>query len=108
MEIAVSRNGMPIRISDERWTHVVEAHDYMAGNIELVIETIEDPYAMVVGSKGELIALRYNETTVLSEKYVVAVYREFSDDGFLIAAFMTSHPDTILRKGILWQKPQTS
>jgi hypothetical protein len=108
MEIAVSRNGMPIRISDERWTHVVEAHDYMAGNMELVIETIEDPNAMVVGGKGELIALRYYETTVLSEKYVVAVYREFSDDGFLITAFMPSLPDTILRKGILWQKPRTS
>jgi hypothetical protein len=26
--------------------------------MELVIETIEDPDAMVVGSKGELIALR--------------------------------------------------
>jgi hypothetical protein len=71
----------------------------MAGNMELVIKTIADPNAMVVGSKGELIALRYYETTVLSEKYVVAVYREFSDDGFLITAFMTSHPDTILRRG---------
>ena len=80
----------------------------MAGNMELVIKTIADPIAMVVWSKGELIALRYYETTVLSEKYVVAVYREFSDDGFLITAFMTSRPDTILRKGILWQKPQTS
>jgi hypothetical protein len=108
MEIAVSRNGIPIRISDERWTHVVEAHDYMAGNLELVIETIEDPDDLVAGSKGELIALRHYEATVLSEKYVVGVYREFSDDGFLITAFMTSRPDTILRRGILWQKPQTS
>jgi hypothetical protein len=108
MEIAVSRNGIPIRISDERWTHVVEAHDYMAGHLELVIETIEDPDDLVAGSKGELIALRHYEATVLSEKDVVGVYREFSDDGFLSTAFMTSRPDTILRKGILWQKPQTS
>jgi hypothetical protein len=49
MEIAVSHNGMPIGLSDERWTHVVEAHDYMAGNMELVIETIEDPDAMSEG-----------------------------------------------------------
>jgi|SRR5882724_4196755 len=108
MEIAVSRHGIPIRISDERWIHVVEAHDYMAGNLELVIDTLQDPDAMVAGSQGELIALRHYETTVLSEKYVVAVYREFSDDGFPITAFMTSRPETILRKGILWQKPQTS
>jgi len=23
--------------------HVVEAHDYMAGNLDLVVETVEDP-----------------------------------------------------------------
>jgi hypothetical protein len=108
METAGSRNGIPIRIPDERWTHIVEAHDYMAGNLELVIETIEDPDEIVAGSKGELIALRHYETTSLAEKYVVEVYREFQDDGFLITAFMTSRPDTILRKGILWQKPRTS
>jgi hypothetical protein len=48
------------------------------------------------------------KTTVLSEKHVIAVYREFVDDGFLITAFMTSSPDTILRKGVVWQKPPTS
>jgi hypothetical protein len=108
MEIAISRNGVPIRITDERWTHVVESHDYMAGNRDLVIETIENPDYIVTGTGGELIALRHYEATSISEKHVVAVYREFTDDGFLITAFMTSRPDTILRKGIVWQKPLTS
>ena len=108
MEKPVSKNGISIRITDERWTHVVESHDYMAGNLELVVETIEDPDYIVAGRKGELIALRHYETTSISEKSVVAVYREFSDDGFLITAFMTSSPETITRKGMLWQKPPTS
>ena len=103
MEKPVSRNGVSIRITDERWTHVVESHDYMAGNLELVVETIEDPNDIVVGRKGEFIALRHYESTSISEKTVVAVYREFVDDGFLITAFMTSSPETILRKGVLWQ-----
>jgi hypothetical protein len=34
----------------------------------------------------------------------IAAYREFVDDGFLITAFMTSSPEKILPKGILWQK----
>jgi hypothetical protein len=108
METAVSKNGVPIRITDGRWMHVVEAHDYMAGNLDLVVETIEDPDYIVAGRKGEFIALRHYETTVLSEKHVITVYREFVDDGFLITAFMTSSPDTILRKGVVWQKPPTS
>lgn len=108
MEKLVSKNGIPIRITDERWTHVVESHDYMAGNLELVMETIEDPDYIVAGRKGEFIALRHYESTSISEKTVIAAYREFADDGFLITAFMTSSPETILRKGILWQKPPLS
>jgi hypothetical protein len=74
---------MPIRITDERWMHVVESHDYIAGNRELVVETVEDPDAHVV------------------------VYREFENDGFRITACMMSAPETILRKGVIWQRPQT-
>jgi hypothetical protein len=108
MEVAVSKNGITIRITDERWTHVVESHDYMAGNRELVVETVEDPDSIVIGGKGELIALRHYQATSISEKHVVVVYREFEGDGFLITAFMTSSPETILRKGVIWQRPQTS
>ncbi len=108
MEVPVSKNGKSIRITDERWTHVVESHDYMAGNRDLVVETVEDPDTIVMGRKGELIAFRYYLETSISAKHVIAVYRELEDDGFLITAFMTSAPETILRKGVLWQKPQTS
>jgi hypothetical protein len=108
MEVAVSKNGIPIRVTDERWTHVVESHDYMAGNRDLVAETIEDCDSIVTGRKGELIALRHYRATSISEKHVVVVYREFESDGFLITAFMTSAPETILRKGVIWQRPQTS
>ena len=108
MEVLVSKNGMPIRITDERWTHVVESHDYMAGNRDLVVETVEDPDYIVAGRKGELLALRHYHATSISEKHVVAVYREFEEDGFLITAFMTSDPETILQKGVVWQRLQTS
>ncbi len=104
MERPVSKKEIPIRITDERWIHVVESHDYMAGNLDLVVETVEDPDYIVTGRKGEVIALRHYETTSISEKSVVAVYRELTDNGFLITAFMTSKPETTLRKGILWRK----
>ncbi|MBI3301892.1 MAG: hypothetical protein HYZ72_07415 [Deltaproteobacteria bacterium] len=57
----------------------MESHDYMAGNLDLVVETIEAPDSIVVGRKGEFIALRHYETTSLSEKSVIAVYRHYRD-----------------------------
>jgi hypothetical protein len=80
----------------------------MAGNRDLVVETIENPDYIVAGRAGEFVALHHYVTTSLSEKYVVVVYREFQNDGFLITVFMTSRPDTILRQGIVWQKSLTS
>ena len=80
----------------------------MAGSRDLVIETIEDPDFLVTGRKGEILALRYYQAPPISAKNVVAVYREIGSDGFLITAFMTSAPEAILRKGVLWQSPQTS
>jgi hypothetical protein len=104
-----SKDYVPIRITQERWLHVVEHHDYMAGNLEKVIETIEDPDYLVAGSRGEKLALRCYSETPISEKHVVAVYKEVNrEDGFLITAFMTSQPETILKKGVLWQKRSKS
>ena len=33
---AVSKNSVSIRLTAERWAHIVEAHDYMAGFHERV------------------------------------------------------------------------
>jgi hypothetical protein len=41
--IVISKNGREIRLTAERWAHIVEAHDYMAGNQDLVFETVENP-----------------------------------------------------------------
>jgi hypothetical protein len=45
------------------YTFRVEAHDHMAGNLELVIEPIEDPDEIVAGSKGELMPCTTGYTT---------------------------------------------
>lgn len=99
-----SKNGIPIRITHERWTHVVENHDYMAGELDKVVEALEDPDYIVIGTKGEKIALRHYRETRISEKHVVVVYKEQQQDGFLITAFMTSEERKILQRGIAWQK----
>ncbi|MBI5026152.1 MAG: hypothetical protein HZC12_05365 [Nitrospirae bacterium] len=100
----VSRNGIDIRLTAERWSHIVESHDYMAGNQDLVFETIENPDCIVQGGKDELIAIRHYKKTSISEKDMIVIYKETKNEGFIITAFMTSKPEKIFKRGVSWKK----
>ena len=104
--IARSKNGVPVRLTYERWGHIIESHDYMAGLNELVLETVSDPDAIAEGWGGSLIAIRHYAKTPISEKDAVVVYRETSpQDGFVITAFMTSKVEKLLEgRIVLWQR----
>ena len=58
MDIAISRNGVPIRLTEERWFHIVENHDDLAGHYDDVLDTVENPDFMLRGYGGALIALK--------------------------------------------------
>ena len=98
-----SNSGKVIRLTLKQWCHIIESHDYMAGNVEKIMDTVNSPDYIVEGSKGELIALKHYLQTNLGEKHCVVVYRE-NDDGFIITSFFTSKPDTIIKRGVIWQK----
>jgi len=100
----ISKNGKELRLTAERWSHIVEAHDYMAGNQDLVFETLENPDYIVGGGQGEFIALKHYKKTSISEKDVVVIYKEKEKEGFVITAFMTSEPGRIIKKGVIWRK----
>ncbi len=100
----ISKNGKEIRLTAERWVHVVEAHDYMAGNQDIVFETLEDPDIIAFGDKKEYIAIRHYKKTSISEKHVIVIYKEMETDGFVITAFMTSKPEKVIKKGVAWKK----
>jgi len=104
IRVVTSKNVINISLTAERWAHIVEAHDYMAGNQDLVFETIENPDYIVRGEKDELIAIRYYRKTSISEKNMVVIYKEAMNDGFIITAFMTSKPEKILKRGVIWKK----
>jgi len=106
IEVVISKNNIPIRLTCKQWAHITENHDYMSGCADMVLETIAEPDFIVQGQRGELLALKHYDKTVITEKYAVAVYKEIGqEDGFVITAFMTSEPGRITRKGIIsWQK----
>lgn len=103
LEITKSVSGKIIRLTYKQWFHIVESHDYMAGNISNILETVNSPDCIVKGFKGEFIALKYYSKTNLDEKHCVVIYKE-NRDGFIITAFFTSRPETIKKRGVIWQK----
>jgi len=41
--IADSVNGVPIRLTDERWEHILDSHPDMASFRETVLDAVEKP-----------------------------------------------------------------
>ena len=89
MEKVWSVGGVPIRLTGERWTHIVENHDEMAGHLDDVLDAIAEPAWVTKGYGSTRIAWRaYGRRT-----WMAVVYREVSKkDGFVITAFLTGKP----------------
>jgi hypothetical protein len=100
LDIVASVNGVPIRLTAERWCHIVENHDDLAGYYDDVLDTVEQPDLILRGYGGALIAVR----GMGRKRYLGVVYKELgSDDGFIISAYFTSK---INRKAIIWRSNQ--
>jgi len=95
---AQSKNGVPIRLTDERWAHILEEQGELSDMRDVVLETIEEPDRILAGGQGELLAVREIEP----EKWFVSVYRELENDGFVITAFMTRRVRSLDRRKQLW------
>ena len=98
MDIAYSKNGVTVRLTDERWIHIVENHDDMAGHYEDVLSALENPDCIIRGSKGTLKAAR----ALGKHKWLTVIYREVSKkDGFVITAYFL---DKKPKGEIIWQR----
>jgi hypothetical protein len=63
-----------------------------------VLETVLQPERILLGSDGELIALRELE----QGKYFVVIYREQVGGGFIITAFVTRRERSLSKRRQLW------
>lgn len=93
MLVIRSKNGVPIRLTDERWGHVARRHPEMSDQKDRVLDTVSEPDVVYEGDEDALMAVRLYPETPLTEKFLVAVYREVSDaDGFILTAYFTNRP----------------
>ena len=104
MRIVRSERGIPVRLTDERWRHIVDRHPEMANLKEEALHTIAEPDLIQTGDAGELLAITLQADTPFGEKYVVVSYRELTgeNDGFVITAYLTRRPST--RRKVLWSR----
>jgi len=96
--IADSVNGVPIRLTDERWEHILDRKPNMASFVETVLDAVEDPEYILSGHAGTLIAVIH----LGRRSYLNVVYRELGQtDGFIITARIESQ---LHKSKIIWRR----
>ena len=96
--VIASVRAIAIRLTDERWAHIVDEHAELDGMEAAVLEAVGNPERIVMGADGELLASRLIEPG----KWLITVYREHVDDGFVITAFTTRRIGALLRRKQVW------
>ena len=97
---ATSRNGIAIRLTEERWQHIVEEHAEVAPFRSEVMKAVAEPICVFAGAAGELLGVRELELEL--GKFIVVVYRELEGDGFVITAFLTRRMRSLERRRQIW------
>ena len=98
MPLSYSVNKVPIRLTEQRWFHIVENHNDLAGWYDEVLNTIENPDFVLKGHGEALIGVR----EIKVGRYLSVVYREVNtQNGFVITAYITSK---IKKEAIIWQR----
>jgi hypothetical protein len=98
VDITQSVDGVPIRLTEERWFHIVENHDEVAGYYDEVLDTVADPEVILPGYGGSLIAVRSHGP----QRHLCVIYRQRSTaDGFIITAYFSRRID---RRKVLWNR----
>jgi len=102
MNIAFSKNKIPIRLSDERWHHITTGHPEIADYYYEILDTIENPKSIFQGDNQDLIAIGFHIAS--TRKFIVAVYKEVSqNDGFVLTAYLSKKEQKFEKKNLVWK-----
>lgn len=96
--ISHSVSGVPIRLTDERWEHILDSHPELASYRETLLDAVENPDYILASRRGALAAV-----AVLGRKAFLHVFyvEKGRHDGFILSARVTDKMD---RAKIVWRK----
>lgn len=101
--VTESWNGVPVRLTGERWQHIIHRHPEMVDQRDRICETVSIPDYVQQGDFGELLAIRAYPDTPFGPRDLVVIYREMSfRDGFILAAYFSRRPSA--SRVILWKR----
>lgn len=89
-----------IRLTEERWKHIVLLHPNLADKQAKVLSTVKNPDFILKGQVQELLAVSKLSASV----YIVVVYKETKPDGFIITAYDTTDVRWLFKKELIWSK----
>lgn len=99
MKSKISKNGVQIRLPEERWQHIIERHGGLDDKQDFLLEAIANPDKIITGNDGALMAIKELEI----DKVLVVVYKEeTAEDGFVITAFPTRRLNSLNRRTQIW------
>ena len=102
MYLTQSKDGIPLRLTQERLGHIVRNHPEMEGQEDKILETVSEPDYIQQGDDETKIAVRLYPHTPLTRKFAVVVYRELQNDGFIITSYFASQ--SAQWRKILWKR----
>src|SRR3989442_6082005 len=96
--IADSVNGVPIRLTDERWEHILDSHPELASYREAILDAVEKPDYILHSRRGALAAV-----VILGQRSFLHVFYVEKDrhDGFILSARIEEKID---KAKIVWRK----
>lgn len=100
IDTTVSRNGILIRLTAERWKHIVLLHPNLSNKQAKVLKTVKTPDYIFKGQAGELLAVLKLSSMI----YIVVAYKEIKPDGFIITAYDTTDVRWLFKKELIWSK----
>jgi hypothetical protein len=96
--IAHSINGVPIRLTDERWEHILDSHPELGAFRDALLDAVENPDYILASRRGALAAV-----VVLGMKAFLHVFyvEKGRRDGFILSARVEEKMD---KAKIVWRK----
>jgi hypothetical protein len=104
MKVLRDHQGLAIRLTDERLTHILE-HPEMAGLEHAIEETLAQPERVMQAFSDSQAHLYYRlyVGTRVGDKYLCVVVKVQVDDAFVLTAYLTDK----IRRGVqIWPSVQ--
>ena len=86
---AIDKKGRKVRLTKERWAHILKFHPYLSNSLEEIKEAIISPL-IVVPSKDDEDKYHYYRQLKNISGYLLVSVKYLNNEGFIPTAFWTS------------------